>query len=128
MAHVDIGKLVELHQKHGKLDTITAVPSPGRFGILNIDQHCDVLSFAEKPNNEMGWINEGYFVLEPSVLDFIDGDQTRWEREPLERLARDGHLAAFRHTGFWKPMDTLRDKNELEDLWRSGNAVWNCTE
>ena len=103
---------------------MTAVPSPGRFGILDIEPEGKVSRFHEKPDNEMGFINGGFFVLEPKVIDYIDGDETIFERKPLERLAADNALVAYRHTGFWKPMDTLRDKRELEDLWATGHAPW----
>ena len=103
---------------------MTAVPSPGRFGILDIENDQSVSRFHEKPDNEMGWINGGFFVLNRKVLQYVEGDSTIWERQPLERLAADGELRAFRHTGFWKPMDTLRDKRELEDLWASKRAPW----
>ncbi|MCV3243696.1 glucose-1-phosphate cytidylyltransferase [Mesorhizobium sp. ZC-5] len=121
---LDIAKVVEHHRKHGRKATVTAVPSPGRFGILDLDDRGSVSRFHEKPDNEMGWINGGFFVLEPSVLDYIEGDETVWERSPLERLAADGELTAFRHTGFWRPMDTLRDQRELETMWNGGNAPW----
>jgi len=124
VADVDIRALVDFHRTQGRLATVTAVPSPGRFGILDIDGSESVTRFHEKPDNEMGWINGGFFVVEPSVVDYIEGDATTWEREPLERLARDGALAAYRHRGFWKPMDTLRDQRELEALWNSGKAPW----
>ena len=125
VSDVDIGKVVTFHRKNGKLATVTAVPSPGRFGILDISSDSKSVSrFHEKPGNEMGWINGGFFVLEPKVVDFIDDDSTTWERKPLETLAASGELVAYEHTGFWKPMDTLRDKRELEDLWASGRAPW----
>lgn len=124
VSDVDLHGLVDFHRKSGRLATVTAVPSPGRFGILDIGSEELVDSFHEKPNNEAGWINGGFFVLEPKVFDYIDGDAISWEREPLERLARDRQLAAFRHQGFWKPMDTLRDQRELEALWTSGKAPW----
>lgn len=120
----DINEIVSFHRAHGKTATVTAVPSPGRFGILELDQKNNVTAFLEKPNNEMGLINAGYFVLEPEVLSYVKGDATVWEREPLENLAIDGKLAAFRYDGFWKPMDTLRDKTELESMWASGKAPW----
>jgi glucose-1-phosphate cytidylyltransferase len=113
---VDIRQVIAFHKNHGRLATVTAVPSPGRFGILDIGAEERVGRFHEKPEGEMGWINGGFFVLEPSVLDYIDGDEMSWEGQPLEQLARDGQLVAFRHSGFWKPMDTLRDKRELEML------------
>jgi len=124
VSDVDIRKIVDFHRSHGCLATVTAVPSPGRFGILDIDGDERVDRFHEKPANEMGWINGGFFVLEPGIIDYIDNDETVWERGPLERLAQDGQLKAFKHTGFWQPMDTLRDKHELEELWKGGNAPW----
>lgn len=127
VADVDIRALVDFHRAHGRLATVTAVRSPGRFGILDIDDTAETVTrFHEKPDNEMGWINGGFFVVEPSVVNYIDGDDTTWEKEPLERLAQDGALAAYRHRGFWRPMDTLRDQRELEALWNSGKAPWKC--
>lgn len=124
VADIDIKEITDFHRKHGKFATVTAVPSPGRFGILDIGTDEGVMRFHEKPDNEAGWINGGFFVLEPSVFDYVEGDETTWERKPLERLAQDNQLAAFRHRGFWRPMDTLRDQRELEALWNSGNAPW----
>lgn len=124
VSDVDLNGVVDFHQKSGKLATVTAVPSPGRFGILDINSNNLVDRFHEKPNNEAGWINGGFFVLDPKVFDYIDDDQTSWEAEPLERLASDGQLAAYLHSGFWRPMDTLRDQRELESLWNSGKAPW----
>jgi glucose-1-phosphate cytidylyltransferase len=124
VADLDIAALVAFHHEHGRQATVTTVPSPGRFGILDLGKGNTVTRFHEKPSNEMGWINGGFFVLEPSVIDQIEGDATIWERQPLEQLAAAGELQAFRHEGFWKPMDTLRDKRELEDLWASGKAPW----
>jgi glucose-1-phosphate cytidylyltransferase len=118
--------LIEFHHSHGCLVTVTSVPSPGRFGILDVDPNQKVSRFHEKPDNEMGWINGGFFVVEPAALDYICDDETTWEREPLERMAHDGQLAAFSHRGFWRPMDTLRDQRELEALWNSGAAPWRC--
>ena len=123
VADIDIRELVDFHQSHNRKATITAVPSPGRFGVLELADQT-VSGFSEKPANEMGWINGGFFVLDPSVLDYIEGDSTIWEREPLQRLALDGELQAYKHTGYWQPMDTLRDKRELETLWDSGSAPW----
>jgi NDP-sugar pyrophosphorylase family protein len=97
---------------------------PRRFGVLELSDSGNVQNFREKPDNEIGWINGGFFVCEPSVFDYIEGDATSWERTPLERLAREGELMAYQHTGFWKPMDTLRDKRELEELWANGRAPW----
>ena len=124
LSDINIGAEIEFHRQHGKLATVAAVQPPGRFGVLNIDGHNQVASFEEKPTDEIGWINGGFFVLEPGVIPYIDGDTTSWEREPLSSLARDGQLAAFHHTGFWQPCDTLRDKRELESLWSTGNAPW----
>ncbi len=120
---VDISKLIAFHESHGKLATVTAVRPPGRFGGLELDGD-EVRAFAEKRHMSEGWINGGFFVLEPSVLDYIDGDGTLWEHEPLERLAADGQLRAFRHEGFWQCMDTLRDVRLLESLWAGGNPPW----
>ena len=124
VADIDVRKTVAFHKQQGRKATVTAVPSPGRFGILDIVDDGRVGRFHEKPDNEMGWINGGFFVLEPSVMDYIAGDQTVWERTPLEQLAHDGELAAHRHSGFWKPMDTLRDKRDLEELWASDAPPW----
>jgi glucose-1-phosphate cytidylyltransferase len=120
---VDIGKLTAFHKEHGKLATMTAVQPPGRFGSLSIDNNA-VTSFLEKPVGDGGWINGGFFVLSPQVIERISGDETTWEKEPLEGLARDGQLQAYFHDGFWQPMDTLRDKNNLEELWQSRKAPW----
>lgn len=120
---VDISAAVALHNSSGRLATLTAVNPPSRFGALHIDAD-QVREFKEKPKGDGAFINGGFFVLSPKVIDFIDEDATIWEREPLERLAHDGQLGAFSHHGFWQPMDTLRDKNLLEDLWSSGNAPW----
>ena len=123
VADVDLGELVAFHRAHGRLATVTAVRPPSRFGGLGLDGDA-VAHFEEKPQLGEGWINGGFFVLEPQVLDYIDGDATLWEREPLERLAAEGELRAFRHEGFWQPMDTLRDVRQLESLWASGTAPW----
>jgi glucose-1-phosphate cytidylyltransferase len=120
---IAIGKLIDFHRGHGRLATVTAVHTPPRFGALRLDRE-QVVAFEEKPEETSGWINGGFFVLSPGVDSYIAGDTTSWEREPLERLARDGQLAAFRHHGFWQPMDTLRDKRHLEELWTSGRAPW----
>ena len=123
VADIDIKKLLAFHRSHGKLATVTAVRPPSRFGgiALNGDR---VTDFIEKPQIGEGWINGGFFVFEPQVLDYIAGDQTLLEREPLENLARDGQLMAFRHESFWQGMDTLRDVNFLNGLWRNGSAPW----
>ena len=123
LSDIDIEKLLRFHDRTGKLATVTAVQPPGRFGTLEIHES-SVLRFCEKPFGDGSWINGGFFVLSPRVLDYIEGDATLWEREPVERLAADGQLAAFVHRGFWQPMDTLRDKNLLEELWKSGEAPW----
>ena len=123
VSDVDLGGLLDFHKAHGRDATITAVAPPGRFGALEINDG-RVDRFVEKPPGDQGLINGGYFVLNPSVIDRIDGDPTIWEREPLEGLAADGQLMAYRHDGFWAAMDTLRDKNILEALWASGEAPW----
>lgn len=124
LGNVAIDDLALFHRSHGKAATVTAVQPSGRFGALNLEDSGEVSSFQEKPRGDGAWINGGFFVLEPSVLHHIQGDETVWEREPLEMLAKSGDLSAFRHEGFWKPMDTLRDKLELERLRRSGEAPW----
>ncbi|MBI3073167.1 MAG: glucose-1-phosphate cytidylyltransferase [Deltaproteobacteria bacterium] len=123
VADVNIEKLVQFHNSHGKLATVTAVPPPARFGSINFEGN-RVAHFVEKPQVGDGWINGGFFVLDRRVLDFIEGDETLWERQPLERLAEDGQLMAYKHEGFWQPMDTLRDKRHLDGLWESGRAPW----
>ncbi len=125
VADVDIGSLVDFHTGHGRLATVTAVQPLGRFGALELDREGrHVTSFTEKPAGDGAWVNGGFFVLEPAVLDYIAGDETYFEHEPLEGLARDGELMAYRHRGFWQPVDVLRDKALLEQLWRSGAAPW----
>jgi len=124
VANVDINELVNFHHKHGRYATITAAKPPGRFGSLDLDQDDRVLKFQEKPKGDGAWINGGFFVLEPEVFDYIEGDETVWETKPLEKLANDGQLLAFKHNGFWHPMDTLRDKYYLENLWQTGKAAW----
>lgn len=123
VADIDIGALVAFHRKQGKLATVTAVSPIARFGSLQLNED-RVVQFTEKPRSGEGWINGGFFVFEPPVLDYISSDQTMLEGEPLERLASEGQLAAYRHKGFWHPMDTLRDKHFLETLWASGEAPW----
>lgn len=124
LSDLDIGKLIEFHKAHGKLATVTAVQPSGRFGSLRLTKQDQVLGFQEKPAGDGGWINAGFFVMEPEVFDKIDGDSTVLEKEPLENLSQNGQLMAFKHEGFWHPMDTLRDKNYLEDLWKSQKAPW----
>lgn len=125
VADVDIGRLLQFHRAQETVATLTATQPPGRFGAFTMkrDQH-RIYSFHEKPQGDGAWINGGYFILEPEVFDYIEGDHTVWEREPLERLASEGNLAAYPHEGFWQPMDTLRDKTYLEELWNSGSAPW----
>ena len=123
VADVDITALIAFHKSRKVKATLTAVQPPGRFGAL-VTQDNLVTRFREKPEGDGGWINGGFFVCSPAVLDYVSADETVWEREPLERLAKDGSLAAYMHRGFWQPMDTLRDKNHLEDLWKSGRAPW----
>lgn len=123
VSDVDINGLVDFHRRSGRHATLTAVQPPGRFGALKVDDD-RVASFQEKPHGDGAWINGGFFVLSREALDFIEGDHTVWEREPMERLAREGQLSAYRHGGFWHAMDTLRDKNYLEELWASGRAPW----
>ena len=121
---VDITKLIKYHKSHGKDATLTATRPPGRYGALNITDSGLVNNFQEKPDGDGSWINGGFFVLSPNVIDRIDGDETTWEAEPLNTLAADGQLSAFKHNGFWQPMDTLREKNLLNDLWDKGVAPW----
>jgi glucose-1-phosphate cytidylyltransferase len=123
VADIDLNQLLEFHRSHGKLATLTAVRPPARYGHLEIagDQ---ITEFSEKPQIGEGWINGAFFVLEPGVFDYIKGDETQWEKEPLEGLAKDGQLMAFKHTSYWQCMDTLREKHILENAWNSGNAPW----
>jgi glucose-1-phosphate cytidylyltransferase len=123
VSDVNLHDLLKFHRHHGRLATVTAVRPPARFGRLDLvgDR---VVDFAEKPQLSEGWINGAFFILEPGVFDYIDGDATQWEHEPLQRLARDGELMAYKHTGFWQCMDTLRDKRLLESLWDEGNPPW----
>jgi glucose-1-phosphate cytidylyltransferase len=123
VSDVDIKALIEFHRSHGKLATVTAVRPRARFGHLELDGDC-VAEFSEKPDTAEGWINGAFFVLEPGVFDYIDGDEIAFEREPLSRLAADGQLMAYKHTSFWQCMDTLREKRLLQRMWASGNAPW----
>lgn len=122
---LNVGAVLDFHRRHGKLATVTAIQPPGRYGALNLDGQV-VNNFQEKPAGDGAWINGGFFVLEPKVLDYIEGDQTSWEATPLQQLAGQGQLMAYQHAGFWQAMDTLRDKNHLEDLWASSPPwkVW----
>lgn len=121
---VNILELLKFHKSHGKAITITAAQPEGRFGALDIGENNIVKTFKEKPRGDGVWVNAGFFVCEPKVFDYIEGDNTVFEKEPLQKLAEDGELYAFKHRGFWKPMDTLRDKLELQKLWDSGKAPW----
>ena len=123
LSDIDISAEIAFHKAHGKLATIAAVQPPGRYGALMMEGAA-VTGFQEKPPGDGAWINGGFFVLQPEVVDYIDGDETSWEMEPLGGLARDGQLVAYEHRGFWQPMDTLREKNHLESLWQSGQAPW----
>lgn len=123
VSDVNLNDLLAFHRSHGRLATLTSVRPPARFGYLELDGS-QVTEFSEKPQTKEGWINGAFFVLEPGVFDYIEGDSTQWEREPLERLAKDGQLMAYQHNSFWQCMDTLRDKVLLENLWRSGNPPW----
>jgi len=124
VSDVDLTALLDFHRSHGKLATVTVVRAPSRFGLVNLAPTGVVRQFAEKPKHGEGWINGAFFVLEPGIFDYIAGDETMWEREPLERLVADGQLMAYRHDSFWQCMDTVRDRNLLEDLWGQGNAPW----
>jgi len=123
LADIDIGRLVEFHREQGTLVTVTAVQPSGRFGSMVIDGP-RVTEFSEKPTGDGAWTNGGFFVVSPKVAPYLEGDDTVWEREPLQRLAAEGQLSSYRHTGFWQPMDTLREKLRLEELWENGSAPW----
>jgi len=123
VGNIDITELVAYHRSRNKLATLTGVQPPGRFGALNIEGH-RVVSFEEKPHGDGSWINGGFLVLSPKVIDYVDDDFTIWEKGPMDRLAREGQLSVFLHHGFWQPMDTLRDKQHLEELWQAGKAPW----
>jgi len=126
ISDIDLNKLLEFHKKHGKVLTMTAVQPEGRFGAMDVDIETNkVKDFMEKPKGDGAWINGGFFVCEPEIFEYIDnGDQTVWERSPLETMAKDGVLHAYKHNGFWKPMDMLRDKIQLEELWNNNKAPW----
>ncbi len=123
VADVNLYELIALHKKEGCLATVTATQPPGRFGAIEFSEN-KVLSFKEKPRGDGAWINGGFFVLSPKVLDYIEGDQTTWEQEPMHALAENGNMSVYFHHGFWQPMDTLREKHLLENLWQSGQAPW----
>ncbi|MBI5418636.1 MAG: glucose-1-phosphate cytidylyltransferase [Deltaproteobacteria bacterium] len=124
VSDINIKDLVSYHRSHGRLATISAAQPGGRFGALDLGENDRVLGFREKPKGDGGWINAGFFVLEPGIFDYLEGDNTVFENEPLEHLAKNGELVAYRHRGFWQPMDTMRDKNQLEASWRAGKAPW----
>lgn len=126
VADVNINKLIEFHKNHGKLATLTSVQTPGRFGNIEIDPSGNVNHFVEKPAGDGVWINGGFFVLEPKIFDYLQGDvdNLQWEKKPLIDIANDNQLTAYKHSGFWKPMDAMRDRVELENLWNSGNPPW----
>jgi glucose-1-phosphate cytidylyltransferase len=127
VSNINLNNLLAFHRAHGKLATLTAVRPPARYGHMDMDGNRIIL-FNEKPQTGEGWINGAFFVLEPQVFDYIEGDSTQWEKEPLENLARDGQLMAYQHTSFWQCMDTLREKHILETLWQSGNPPWKVWE
>jgi glucose-1-phosphate cytidylyltransferase len=125
LSNIDISALCEWHRREGAVVTLTAIQPPGRFGVLSLSEgDSRIHSFHEKPRGDGGWVNGGFFVVDPKVLDYIDGDDVIWERQPLERLAADGDLAAYRHTGYWQNMDTLRDRMVLEEQWASERPPW----
>jgi glucose-1-phosphate cytidylyltransferase len=128
VANVDLHALINYHNSHGKLVTLTATQPTGRFGSLSIGEDGSLLSFAEKPRGDGRWVNGGFFVLSPKVGEYIQDDATMWEHEPMETLSRQGHVAAYKHSGFWQAMDTMYDKSILEGLWKSGNAPWKVWE
>ena len=127
VANIDVTSQIQFHKNHGKLATVTAVQPPGRYGAL-LKEGTSVYGFQEKPPGDGAWINGGFFILSPLALELIQGDQSSWEGAPLETLANRKQLHAFEHRGFWQPMDTLRDKTQLEQLWASGKAPWKCWE
>lgn len=124
VSNVDINELLDFHKLHGRLATVTSVQPSGRFGALELEEGNEVKGFQEKPKGDGSWINAGFFVMQPEVFDYIENDDTILEKEPLEQLAKNGELYSYKHNGFWQPMDTLRDKNHLEDLWKTGDAPW----
>ena len=128
VCNIDINKLYDCHKQKKKIATVTSTQPLGRFGAINLDSHDNVLTFEEKPKGDGDWINAGFFVLEPEIFDYIKGDDSIWEREPLENIARDNQLCTYKRRGFWMPMDTLRDKKKLDELWISGNAPWKIWE
>ena len=127
VSDINLNKLLAFHESHGKLATMTAVRPPARFGHLEINDD-QITEFSEKPQTAEGWINGTFFILEPEIFDYIEGDDTQWEKAPLENLAKDGQLMAYKHDSFWQCMDTLRDKKKLEKIWNQGNAPWKMWE
>jgi glucose-1-phosphate cytidylyltransferase len=128
VADINVSSLIDFHRRHGKLVSLTAVQPTGRFGSVKIGHDGAVLSFAEKPNGDGRWVNGGYFVLSPKVSDYLKDDTTIWEKEPMETIMREGNFRAYKHSGFWHPMDTVHDKQVLESLWSSGSAPWKVWE
>jgi glucose-1-phosphate cytidylyltransferase len=128
VSDVNLDKLIEFHKSRGQMVTLTAVQPTGRFGNLSIDDNDRVLSFSEKPDGDGRWINGGFLILSPSVGDYLVDDSTVWEREPIEVLAKTGEVGAYKHTGFWHPMDTVHDKESLESIWNSDSAPWKVWE
>ena len=124
VADVDIHQLIEFHRSHGKIGTVTAVKPPGRFGALSLQENGEVWAFEEKPKGDGSWINGGFFIFQPEIFSYLDGDHTVLEQEPLQTLAKEGELHAYKHDGFWYAMDTVKDRNYLEQLWETGNAPW----
>lgn len=124
VGNIDIRSLVEFHKKQNKHCTVTSVKPSGRFGVLDITEDCSVQSFEEKPKGDGSWINGGYFICEPEVFKYLDGDSTVWEKEPMEKMTQEGQLSAFKHHGFWRPMDTLKDRNDLNEMWNKCQAPW----
>jgi glucose-1-phosphate cytidylyltransferase len=124
VSDLDISATIEFHRSHGRLGTVTAVRPPSRFGVIETGDDDRIERFREKPRGEGGWINGGFFVLSPKVLDYIEGDATAWEQEPMTRLAEEGQLVSYRHEGFWYAMDTVRDRMQLEEMWDGGRAPW----
>jgi glucose-1-phosphate cytidylyltransferase len=124
VSDVDLAALLAFHRRHGRIGTVTSTQPTGRFGAMTLDEQCLVHRFQEKPKGDGAWVNAGFFIMEPGIFDLIEGDDTVFEKEPLESLAAMNNLVAYKHHGFWQPMDTLRDKQILEDLWGSGKAPW----
>ncbi|MFI5163162.1 MAG: glucose-1-phosphate cytidylyltransferase [Sphingobacteriales bacterium] len=124
VSNVNITELVKFHEGHGKFCTVTSVQPSGRFGALDIRGHNEVKSFIEKPKGDGAWVNGGFFVCEPAIFNYIEGDATVWEMEPMERIANQGEMLTFKHAGFWRPMDTLKDKHDLNEMWDTNKAPW----